>query len=216
MTLCGTNFMGVITELLIKVTSLTYHENIILISKLIELLYQRKYIDMSNINSSFYHSENQNSTLIVLFQDQYFIMLLLKTTVLLVTVHQVVSKIYFQEIFQDGDAWETRWVQSLVEFEGAEKHYGNFTLYDGGKYAGDKAIKTNQSTLFYAISSKFHETMTNKQIFKVKITRFLQLYILHIRLNFFCILLQGQASCGSVCNSIEKEAELCWRFYKAI
>ena len=59
--------MGVITELLIKVTSLTYHENIILISKLIELLYQRKYIDMSNINSSFYHSENQNSTLIVLF-----------------------------------------------------------------------------------------------------------------------------------------------------
>ena len=67
MTLCGTNFMGVITELLIKVTSLTYHENIILISKLIELLYQRKYIDMSNINSSFYHSENQNSTLIVLF-----------------------------------------------------------------------------------------------------------------------------------------------------
>ena len=117
---------------------------------------------MSNINSSFYHSENHNSTLVVLFQDQYFIMLLLKTTVLLVTVHQAVSKIYFQEIFQDGDAWETRWVQSLVEFEGAEKHYGNFTLHDGGKYAGDKAIKTNQSTLFYAISSKFHETMTNK------------------------------------------------------
>ena len=83
-------------------------------------------------------------------------------TMLLVTVHQVVSKVYFQEIFQDGDAWETRWVQSSVEFEGAEKHYGNFTLHDGGKYAGDKAIKTNQSTLFYAISSKFHETMTNK------------------------------------------------------
>lgn len=63
------------------------------------------------------------------------------------------AKIYFQEKFDDGDAWEKRWVQSKHKSD-----YGDFKL-TAGKFYGDaeadKGIQTSQDAKFYSRSAKF-------------------------------------------------------------
>ncbi|XP_067846331.1 calreticulin-like [Heptranchias perlo] len=63
--------------------------------------------------------------------------------------------IYLKEEFADGDAWESRWIES--------KHmsdYGKFILH-AGKFYGDsekdKGIQTSQDAKFYARSVKFEQ-----------------------------------------------------------
>merc|ERR1712015_370617 len=63
-------------------------------------------------------------------------------------------KSFFEERFEDGDAWESRWVQST--HKGAEA--GKFAL-TAGKFYGDaekdKGIQTSQDAKFYALSAEF-------------------------------------------------------------
>ncbi|CAG0888938.1 unnamed protein product [Cyprideis torosa] len=70
------------------------------------------------------------------------------------------SKTVFLEKFDDGDAWESRWIQSEHKSD-----YGKFVL-DSGKFYGDvekdKGIKTSQDARFYALSTKFDEAFDNK------------------------------------------------------
>jgi len=86
----------------------------------------------------------------------------MKFTLLLLGVTAVSlshAKVYFQEKFDDGDAWESRWVQS----ENSGKEFGKFKL-TAGKFYGDaeasKGIQTPQDARFYGLSSKF-EPFTN-------------------------------------------------------
>jgi len=70
------------------------------------------------------------------------------------------AKIFFEEKFSDGDAWETRWVQS----KHSGKEFGAFKL-TAGKFYGDaeasKGLQTPQDARFYGLSAKFDE-VSNK------------------------------------------------------
>ncbi|XP_062888153.1 calreticulin-like [Mobula hypostoma] len=61
--------------------------------------------------------------------------------------------VYFIEKFADGDAWESRWIESKHKLD-----YGKFKL-TAGKFFGDpeenKGIQTSQDAKFYARSAKF-------------------------------------------------------------
>ncbi|XP_078280006.1 uncharacterized protein LOC144607200 [Rhinoraja longicauda] len=61
--------------------------------------------------------------------------------------------VYFIEQFKDGDAWESRWIESKHKSD-----YGKFKL-TAGKFFGDseenKGIQTSQDAKFYARSAKF-------------------------------------------------------------
>ncbi|XP_076046934.1 calreticulin [Oratosquilla oratoria] len=72
----------------------------------------------------------------------------------LLCVACVEGKVYFQEKFDDGDSWESRWVQS--DHKG--KEWGKFKL-TAGKFFGDaeadKGLQTSQDARFYGLSTKF-------------------------------------------------------------
>ncbi|XP_051893544.1 calreticulin 3a [Pristis pectinata] len=61
--------------------------------------------------------------------------------------------VHFIEQFADGDAWESRWIESKHKSD-----YGKFKL-TAGKFFGDpeenKGIQTSQDAKFYARSAKF-------------------------------------------------------------
>ncbi|XP_069784574.1 calreticulin-like [Narcine bancroftii] len=61
--------------------------------------------------------------------------------------------VHFREQFADGDAWESRWIESKYKSD-----YGKFKL-TAGKFFGDpeenKGIQTSQDAKFYARSAKF-------------------------------------------------------------
>merc|ERR1712019_134268 len=59
---------------------------------------------------------------------------------------------YFKDDFSDGDAWESRWIQSKHKDD-----YGAFDLH-AGKIVADadnKGLRTSQDAKFYARSAKF-------------------------------------------------------------
>ncbi|XP_078733204.1 calreticulin-like [Lampetra fluviatilis] len=61
--------------------------------------------------------------------------------------------VYFKELFDDGDAWQDRWVVSKHKSD-----YGKFVL-SAGKFYGDaekdKGLQTSQDARFYALSAGF-------------------------------------------------------------
>ncbi|XP_067824139.1 calreticulin 3a [Heptranchias perlo] len=63
--------------------------------------------------------------------------------------------VYFTEQFADGDAWESRWIESKHKSD-----YGKFKL-TAGKFYGDlekdKGIQTSQDAKFYALSARFDQ-----------------------------------------------------------
>ncbi|KAF3834834.1 hypothetical protein F7725_027392 [Dissostichus mawsoni] len=65
------------------------------------------------------------------------------------------SNIYMREQFEDGDAWNSRWVESKHKSD-----YGQFVL-TAGKFYGDaeqdKGLQTSQDARFYASSSRFDD-----------------------------------------------------------
>jgi len=71
----------------------------------------------------------------------------------------VEAKVYFEDRFSDGDAYESRWVQS----KHPGKEFGKFKL-TAGKFYGDaeadKGLQTSQDARFYGLSAKF-EPFTN-------------------------------------------------------
>ncbi|XP_038632933.1 calreticulin 3a [Scyliorhinus canicula] len=60
---------------------------------------------------------------------------------------------FFTEQFSDGDAWNSRWIESKQKSD-----YGKFKL-SAGKFYGDaekdKGIQTSQDARFYALSARF-------------------------------------------------------------
>jgi len=70
------------------------------------------------------------------------------------------ATVLFEDRFADGDAWESRWVQS----KHAGKEFGAFKL-SAGKFYGDedasKGLQTPSDARFYGLSAKFDE-VTNK------------------------------------------------------
>merc|ERR1711920_849336 len=78
------------------------------------------------------------------------IMKLVSTLPLLAGV--ALADTYFKDDFSDGDAWESRWVQSKHKDD-----YGAFDLH-AGKIVADadnKGLRTSQDAKFYARSAKF-------------------------------------------------------------
>jgi len=71
-----------------------------------------------------------------------------------------VSEVFFDEKFDDGEAWEKRWVQST--HKGAEA--GKFEL-TAGKFYGDaekdKGLQTSQDARFYGLSAE-HKPFSNR------------------------------------------------------
>jgi len=71
-----------------------------------------------------------------------------------------VSEVFFDEKFDDGEAWEDRWVQS--GHKGDES--GKFVL-TAGKFYGDaekdQGLQTSQDARFYGLSAK-HTAFSNK------------------------------------------------------
>lgn len=69
--------------------------------------------------------------------------------------------VYFQERFEDGEAYKKRWVEST--FKGAEQ--GPFQL-SHGKFYGDAerdiGIQTSQDARFYGISAKLAKPISNE------------------------------------------------------
>ena len=59
---------------------------------------------------------------------------------------------YFKDDFSDGDAWESRWIQSKHKDD-----YGKFDLHAGQLVADEdnKGLRTSQDAKFYARSAKF-------------------------------------------------------------
>jgi calreticulin len=91
-------------------------------------------------------------------------MRLLQLAIHLCLALSVFGKIYFDERFNDGNGWESRWVQS--KHKGID--YGKFVL-SAGKFYGDaeldKGLTTSQDARFYAISTKFDSfSNENKQL----------------------------------------------------
>jgi len=78
----------------------------------------------------------------------------MKLLLVLALAGVALSEVYFEETFQDGDAWESRWVQSTSK--GADG--GKFVL-TAGKFYGDaekdKGIQTSQDAKFYGLSTEF-------------------------------------------------------------
>lgn len=78
----------------------------------------------------------------------------MKFLLVLALAGAALSEVFFEETFQDGDAWESRWVQST--HKGADA--GKFVL-TAGKFYGDaekdKGIQTSQDAKFYGLSSEF-------------------------------------------------------------
>ncbi|KAF2353324.1 Calreticulin/calnexin [Trinorchestia longiramus] len=79
----------------------------------------------------------------------------------LLAVSLVNAKVFFEERFSDGDAWESRWVQS----KHSGKEFGAFKL-SAGKFYGDaeasKGIQTPEDARFYGLSTKF-EPFSNEE-----------------------------------------------------
>lgn len=82
----------------------------------------------------------------------------MKVSVALLAVFAAISvtinaTVYFKEQFLDGDAWNSRWVESKHKSD-----YGQWKL-SAGKFYGDakadKGLQTSQDARFYAISSRF-------------------------------------------------------------
>jgi len=71
------------------------------------------------------------------------------------------SQVYFEERFEDADAYKQRWVESTAKGEAQ----GAFKL-TAGKFYGDAAkdvgIQTSQDARFYGISAKLAEPFTNE------------------------------------------------------
>jgi calreticulin len=71
-----------------------------------------------------------------------------------------VSEVFFDEKFDDGEAWEERWVQSGHKGDEA----GKFVL-TAGKFYGDaekdQGLQTSQDARFYGLSAK-HTAFSNK------------------------------------------------------
>ena len=65
------------------------------------------------------------------------------------------AEVYFQEKFDDGDAWQERWIQS----EHSGKEFGKFKLSAGKFYSdeNDFGLQTSQDARFYGVSAKFPE-----------------------------------------------------------
>lgn len=64
------------------------------------------------------------------------------------------AKVFFEEKFADGDAWESRWIQS----QHAGKEFGKFKLTAGKFYGHEEAskgIQTPEDARFYGLSTKF-------------------------------------------------------------
>lgn len=63
------------------------------------------------------------------------------------------ATVYFKEQFLDGDAWNSRWLESKHKSD-----YGKWKL-TSGKFFGDaekdKGLQTSQDARFYAVSSRF-------------------------------------------------------------
>jgi len=68
------------------------------------------------------------------------------------------SEVFFSEKFDDGDAWQSRWVQSKHKDD-----YGKFELSAGNIYADEdnKGLRTSQDAKFYAMSTKFPKAFSN-------------------------------------------------------
>lgn len=68
------------------------------------------------------------------------------------------GEVYFQDKFEDGEAWSDRWVQSKHKDD-----YGAFELSPGNLYADEanKGLKTSQDAKFYARSAKFPKAFSN-------------------------------------------------------
>jgi len=64
------------------------------------------------------------------------------------------AKIYFQDNFDDGDAWESRWLQT----QHTGKEFGKLKL-SAGKFYGcedaSKGLQTSEDARFYGVSSNF-------------------------------------------------------------
>jgi len=71
------------------------------------------------------------------------------------------AKVYFHDKFDDGDAWESRWVQTGH----TGKEYGKMKL-TAGKFFGDKdaslGLQTSEDARFYGVSTKFVEPFNNE------------------------------------------------------
>lgn len=94
----------------------------------------------------------------------------MKTILLLLGVIAACNaKIYFEETFSDGDAWESRWVQS----KHSGKEFGTFKL-TAGKFYGDeeasKGLQTPQDARFYGLSAKFDEVSNKDKKLVVQFT----------------------------------------------
>uniref|UniRef100_UPI00398F2D5F calreticulin-like isoform X1 n=2 Tax=Pristiophorus japonicus TaxID=55135 RepID=UPI00398F2D5F len=76
--------------------------------------------------------------------------------------------VYLKEEFMDGDAWESRWIES--------KHmsdYGKFILTAGNFYGDsekDKGIQTSQNAKFYARSIRFNQFNNEGQTLVIQFT----------------------------------------------
>lgn len=69
------------------------------------------------------------------------------------------SEVYFQDNFDDGDAWKERWIQSKHKDD-----YGVFEHSAGNIYGNveHKGLRTSQDAKFYAQSAKFPKAFSNK------------------------------------------------------
>ncbi|XP_078075526.1 calreticulin-like [Mustelus asterias] len=77
-------------------------------------------------------------------------------------------QIYLKEEFADGDAWESRWIESKHRSD-----YGKFRLHSGifyGDSEKDKGIQTSQDAKFYARSIKFEQFNNEGQTLVVQFT----------------------------------------------
>ncbi|XP_072367004.1 calreticulin isoform X2 [Scyliorhinus torazame] len=77
-------------------------------------------------------------------------------------------QIYLKEEFADGDAWESRWIESKHRSD-----YGKFRLHAGSFYGDsekDKGIQTSQDAKFYARSIKFEQFNNEGQTLVIQFT----------------------------------------------
>uniref|UniRef100_H2ZWZ8 Calreticulin n=1 Tax=Latimeria chalumnae TaxID=7897 RepID=H2ZWZ8_LATCH len=76
--------------------------------------------------------------------------------------------VYFREEFGDGEAWQTRWLESKHKSD-----YGKFKL-SAGKFYGDpeknKGLQTSQDARFYALSSRFEPFSNEGQTLVIQFT----------------------------------------------
>jgi len=79
---------------------------------------------------------------------------------LLAVVALTAAEVYFKEEFNDGDAWEKRWIQSK-----SKDDFGEFKLSHGKFYGdsdADKGIQTSQDAKFYSRAAKFPKKFSNE------------------------------------------------------